>query len=171
MADTNTHRPRFFYGWVIVAGAFAMYMLNQAAFTWGFTVFVDPLSQEFGWSRTSITIAWALSLGWGLVVAPWIGRAYDRYGPRWITALGGLLGGLGWLLIPTVHSYWLFLVYFVLLVGTGINGAIGLSGTATIAQWLKVRRSLAMGIYFTGSGGAGILLIPGMSLLIGQYGW
>jgi MFS family permease len=70
-----------------------------------------------------------------------------------------------------VHSYWLFLVYFVLLVGTGINGAIGLSGTATIAQWLKVRRSLAMGIYFTGSGGAGILLIPGMSLLIGQYGW
>lgn len=171
MADTQPHRTRFFYGWVIVAGAFAMYMLNQAAFTWGFTVFVDPLSQEFGWSRTSITVAWALSLGWGLLVSPWVGQAYDRYGPRWITALGGLLGGLGWLLIPTVHSYWLFLVYFVLLVGTGINGAIGLSGTATIAQWFKVRRSLAMGIYFTGSGGAGILLIPSMSLLIERYGW
>lgn len=68
MAIRQPQKPGFYYGWVIVAGAWTMYMLNQAAFTWGFTVFVNPLAEEFGWSRTSITIAWALSLTWGLLL-------------------------------------------------------------------------------------------------------
>ncbi len=172
MEAQQARKPAPFYGWVIVAGAWIMYMLNQAAFTWGFTVFVHPLAEEFGWSRTSITVAWALSLSWGLLLGPWVGRCFDRYGPRPIMVAGGVIGGMGWLLIPTAHSYWSFLAYFVLLVGTGINGALGPSvGSAAIAQWFKVRRSLALGIYFTGSGGAGLMLIPIMSALIQAYGW
>lgn len=172
MAIRRPHRRGFYYGWVIVAGAWIMYMLNQAAFTWGFTVFVNPLAEEFGWSRTSITIAWALSLTWGLLLAPWFGRCFDRYGSRSLVVVGGLFGGLGWLLIPTAQSYWIFTAYFVLLVGTGINGALGPStGSAAIAQWFKVRRSLALGVYFTGSGGAGLVMIPIMSALTETYGW
>ena len=87
-------------------------------------------------------------------------------------AIGGALGGLGWLLIPTATNYWIFLAYLVLLVGTGVNGALGPSiGSAAIAQWFRVRRSLAMGIYFTGSGGAGLLMIPFMGALTQAYGW
>ena len=172
MTRRRPQKPGFYYGWVIVAGAWVMYMLNQAAFTWGFTVFVNPLAEEFGWSRTSITIAWALSLTWGLLLGPWFGRCFDRYGSRPLFVVGGLFGGLGWLLIPTVHSYWAFAAYFVLLVGTGINGALGPStGSAAIAQWFKIRRSLALGVYFTGSGGAGLVLIPIMSALTETYGW
>ena len=169
-AQPRSRRP--FYGWAIVAGAWAMYMLNQAAFTWGFTVFVNPLSEEYGWSRTSITVAWALSLSWGLLLGPWFGRWFDRYGPRSLVVLGGVLGGCGWLLIPTATSYWEFLACFVLLVGTGINGALGPTiGSAAIAQWFRMRRSLALGIYFTGSGGAGLILIPIMSALTQTHGW
>ncbi len=172
MAIRRSRKPGFYYGWVIVAGAWIMYMLNQAAFTWGFTVFVNPLAEEFGWSRTSITIAWALSLTWGLLLGPWFGRCFDRYGSRSLIVVGGLFGGLGWLLIPTAHSYWSFTAYFVLLVGTGINGALGPStGSAAIAQWFKIRRSFALGVYFTGSGGAGLILIPIMSALTETYGW
>jgi MFS family permease len=172
MAIRRPQQPGFYYGWVIVAGAWTMYMLNQAAFTWGFTVFVNPLAEEFGWSRTSITIAWALSLTWGLLLGPWFGRCFDRYGSRSLIVVGGLFGGLGWLLIPTAHSYWTFTAYFVLLVGTGINGALGPStGSAAIAQWFKIRRSLALGIYYTGSGGAGLVLIPIMSTLTETFGW
>jgi MFS family permease len=169
----HDRRPRrVFYGWAIVAGGWIMYMLNQAAFTWGFTVFVNPLAAEFGWSRTSITIAWTLSLSWGLLLGPWLGRWFDRHGSRSLVILGGVLGGAGWLLIPTATSYWTFLAAFVLLVGTGINGALGPSiGSAAIAQWFNVRRSLALGIYFTGSGGAGLLLIPAMSAITQAHGW
>jgi MFS family permease len=172
MARRRPQKPGFYYGWVVVAGAWITHMLSQAAFTWGFTVFVNPLAEEFGWSRTSITIAWALSLSWGLLLGPWFGRCFDRYGSRSLIVVGGLFGGLGWLLIPTAHSYWAFTAYFVLLVGTGINGALGPStGSAAIAQWFKIRRSLALGVYFTGAGGAGLVLIPIMSALTETYGW
>ena len=172
MEAPHASAPRMFYGWAVVGGAWIMYMLNQAAFTWGFTVFVNPLAAEFGWSRTSITVAWALSLSWGLLLGPWFGRWFDRYGPRPIFIVGGVLGGLGWLLVPLARNYWDFLAYLVLLVGTGINGAIGPSaGSAAIAQWFKLRRSLALGVYFTGSGGAGLILIPLMSALAEAYGW
>src|SRR6476620_5100870 len=158
MPIERRRKPGFYYGWVIVGGAWVMYMLNQAAFTWGFTVFVTPLADEFGWSRTSITTAWALSLTWGLLLGPLFGRCFDRYGSRSLVVVGGLSSGVGWLLIPTAHSYWVFAAYFVLLVGTGINGALGPStGSAAIAHWFKTRRSLALGVYFTGSGGAGVL--------------
>src|SRR5690606_7611564 len=144
---------RFSHGWLIVAGAWLMYMLNQAAFTWGFTLFVDPLAQRFGWTRTSITVAWALSLGWGLLLAPMFGRMQDRRGARPVMLIGGVLGGIGWMLIPVASNYAQFLACIVLLVGTGINGAIGPSaGSAAIAQWFRTRRSLALGIYYTGSG-------------------
>jgi MFS family permease len=163
---------RVFFGWVVVAGAWLMYSLNQAGFTWGFTVFVNPLAEAHGWSRTSITIAWALSLSWGLLLAPWFGRLQDRRGARPVMLFGGITGGLGWMLMPLCDSYWSFLACLVLLVGTGINGAIGPSaGSAAIAQWFKVRRSLALGIYYTGSGGAGLIFIPVMSLLAERYGW
>jgi MFS family permease len=172
MATRRAQGPGVYYGWAVVLGAWIMYMLNQAAFTWGFTVFVNPLAEEFGWSHTRITVAWALSLTWGLVLGPWFGKCLDRYGPRSLVIGGGLFGGVGWLLIPTSDTYWAFVAYFVLLVGTGINGALGPStGSAAIAQWFKVRRSLALGIYFTGSGGAGLLLIPLMSALTEAYGW
>ena len=82
MSRMHCARRRFFYGWTVAAGAWLSYMLNQAAFAWGFTVFVNPLAEEYGWSRTSITIAWVLSLSWGLLLGPWLGRVFDRYGAR-----------------------------------------------------------------------------------------
>jgi MFS family permease len=155
-----------FYGWIVVAVAWVLYALNLASFTWGFTVFVQPLGDEFGWSRTSITTAWACSLGWTLLLGPWFGRLFDAHGPRPQLIAGGITTGLGWMLMPLASEYWMFFLLFVFGVGT-----TGSPGASTIAQWFTKRRSLAMGIYQTSSGGAGILLIPVLSALVDSEGW
>ncbi|GEM_PF-4515909 len=164
-------RHKFFYGWVIVAASWILNMFNQAGFTWGFTQFVGPLQKQFGWSSTSITLAWTCSLGWALLIGPWTGRFFDRRGPRALVLWGGLMAGVGWMVIPFVRSYWLFFIFFVFFVGTGLNATLGTAGASTIAMWFKKRRSLAMGIYHASSGGAGLLLIPLVGFLVDKYGW
>ncbi len=160
-----------FYGWVIVMGAWVLNMFNQAGFTWGFTQFVGPLQKQHGWSSTSITLVWACSLGWALLIGPWTGRFFDRFGPKALVLSGGIMAGAGWIIIPFVKNYWLFFFVFVFFVGTGLNATIGAAGTSTIAMWFKKHRSLAMGIYHTSSGGAGLLLIPLVGILVDKYGW
>jgi len=160
-----------FYGWVVVAVAWMLSVINLAGFTWGFTIFVQPLAAEFGWSHTSITFAWAASLGWALLLGPWSGLMFDRYGPRPLLAVGGVTGGLGWLLIPYVSQYWVFFALFVFGVGTGLNGTLGTVGGSTIAQWFTKRRALAMGLSLTSSGGAGIVLLPVLNMVVDSHGW
>jgi len=99
---------RFYYGWIIVAGAWLMYMLNQAAFTWGFTVFVQPLGAEFGWSRTAIAFAWAMSLSWGLLLGPLFGACFDRYGTRAVMAIAESESpaGAAWSVTNVPRPWW-----------------------------------------------------------------
>src|SRR5690349_16758986 len=123
MTSASAKRP--FYGWIIVAAGWVLNMFNQGGFTWGFTQFVGPLQDQFGWSSTSITAAWACSLGWALMIGPWTGTFFDRYGPRALVLSGALMAGIGWILIPFVTNYWLFFILFVFLVGTGLNATIG----------------------------------------------
>lgn len=164
-------RPRVFYGWVIVGCAWILWLYNTMAFTWGFTVFVQPLDREFGWSRTAITLAWAATLSWSLLLGPFAGRLFDRIGPRFLTMIFGPVAGLGWMSIAFARSYWVFFMSFVFLVGTGLQ--LGLTATAqsVVAQWFRRRRSLAFGIALTASGFTGVTLVPLVSWLMTRYTW
>lgn len=164
-------RRRVFHGWIIVAAAWVLWLYNTMAFTWGFTVFVDPLDREFGWSRTAITLAWAATLSWSLLLGPWAGRLFDRVGPRPLTMIFGPLAGLGWIAISLVHSYPAFFLSFVFLVGTGLQLGLTAPAQSVVAQWFRRRRSLAMGIALTASGFTGVTLVPLISWLSARYTW
>ena len=159
---------RVFYGWAVVAVAWVLWLYNTMAFTWGFTVFVKPLDQEFGWSRTSITLAWAATLAWSLLLGPWAGRLFDRVGPRPLTVVFGPVAGLGWMAIALAHSYWAFLLAFVFLVGTGLQLGLTVNAQGVVAQWF---RRLAMGVFLTSSGATGVTLVPFISWLTAAYTW
>ena len=59
------------------------------------TVFVLPLTQEFGWSRTQISAATSLGAVLGAVAAPFTGHFTDRFGARVLLAAAGVMIGLG----------------------------------------------------------------------------
>ena len=71
-------KPRFFYGWIIVA-VVAAGMFTQQAETFNvLSVLVKPMSEEFGWSRTTFGGAMALGTLFGGVVALFLGPLMDR---------------------------------------------------------------------------------------------
>ncbi len=158
----------FFYGWWVVLACFFV-ALYVGGTTFGFTAFFEPITQEFGWSYTHVSIAFSIrGLEMGML-APIMGFLVDRFGSRRVVFSGVVITGFGLILITMTNSLVMFYAAFILL-------AIGASGcTSTVlmtaaAQWFRRNVGKAMGIVACGFGAGGIL-IPPIVWLIDLYQW
>ena len=163
------NKPRLFYGYILVAAAFGIQIVAWGMYN-AYGVFFNPLLDEFGWSRA--TISGALSLGQMLIGigAIFLGSLNDRFGPRILMMSCGILAGLGYFLMSQVNSIWQLYLFHGVIVG------IGLSGTdvvllSTTARWFIKRRGMMSGIVKMGTG-VGIMVVPLVAAwLISDYGW
>ena len=161
-------RP-FFYGYVIVAMCFLNLVLVGGLLA-GFSVFNVALLEAFRWSRAgTATIASVNGIAYS-VLAPVAGWAYDRLGPRIMMPLGCALVGLGLVLASRSDSLWQFYLCYGLLAGFGIGGIDFVGTTAVLSHWFRRRRATAIGFSAMGLG-VGIVIVPGVQILITVYGW
>ncbi len=97
-------RLPFFYGWVILPTAALALFVSGPGQTFAVSMFVDPLIDEFGWSRTSVSglyTAGSLSAAGAMLGVGWL---LDRFGARVMLAGVGLLMGVATLWMSTVSS-------------------------------------------------------------------
>lgn len=161
--------PKLEGGWLVVAASFAVMFAVWNPFA-GFGVFLPVLSREFGWSRGAISVAVSLNLLIGGAIAFGVGAASDRYGPRRVLALSGLLVGAGYLFASIIDALWqLYLLQGVLL-GVGMSGMY-LVPTATVSRWFSEQRGLALGIVLAGLNLAYATGGPLCAFLINTVGW
>jgi len=138
---------------------------------YSFSFYVNPLHEEFAWSRAGImaiiTIVY-LSIG---VASPLIGRLSSWYGEKNVIAVGASVLGLGFVLISTVRELWQFYLFAIFL-GIG-SAAIGVvPASAVISNWFQKRRGWAIGILGTGIGVGGFAVPPIVgAFLIPTFGW
>jgi len=161
--------PTFFYGYVVVAAAWAILMVVFGVH-YAFGVFLKPMLAEFGWGR-GITSG-AYSLSW-LIQGPsaiLMGRMNDRYGPRVVLSLCGILLTLGFLLTTRVSAGWHLYLSYGVLIGIATSGFY-VPITSTIAKWFIARRSTMTGIAVSGIGLGTFLLSPVANYLISAYDW
>lgn len=79
---------KIFYGWwIILVAVVGMFMGYGAIFNFTFGVFSASVSQEFDWSRSAVSLAYALSLVMYAAASPVIGRLADRVGARKVIVL------------------------------------------------------------------------------------
>jgi OFA family oxalate/formate antiporter-like MFS transporter len=156
------------YGWLIVATmTLVMTMVYGASFS--FSVFLKPLSEWFGWERASTSGAYAVSLWTSGLLAVLMGVLTDRYGPRIVLAIGGLLGGLGYLILSGTSALWqLYAGFAVIAVNTS---ATWTPITATVSRWFSDKRVLALGIATGGIGLGQMVMPPLVTYLIGGTDW
>lgn len=107
-----------FHGWfVIAAGAFiAMATIGSQT---SFGVFVIPMSEEFQWSRSTISIAIAMASLVGGIAQPVMGRIFDRLGGRRLFLTGLIVTGAATLILTFTSNIVFFIFVF------GIVGALG----------------------------------------------
>jgi len=101
----TTPDKRFYYGWVIVAIGFCTMLFVQGSFASSGVLFV-ALTQEYGWSRATISLPFSVALV-GYASLTWLsGRLFARYGPRRLFPLGARSLGLGLILSAQARTPW-----------------------------------------------------------------
>jgi len=174
VADTSelSEFNLLYYGWrVVLAACFGVMAGFGSLFVYTFTVFVKPLSLQFGWSREAVSGGFAIGAMTVGLVSPLLGRLIDRLGPRRIILPCMTVFGCGILSLAWLHSgIWQFYATcFVLgLVG---NGAAHLAFSRSISTWFEKRLGTALAFVMVGSG-LGAMILPVLSQsIVTRFGW
>jgi len=140
--------------------------LNEA-----FVVFVLPLSQSFGWDRAAVASIYSLSMLTNGLVAPVVGRLFDRSGPRRVYAVGLLLSGTALSIAPYAEQLWQFQLCLGLGVGAGTACLGNVPNAALLSRWFKARLTTAMSLLYSAFGIGILTMVPLAQLLNQDYGW
>jgi MFS family permease len=163
-------RPKFFYGYVILALCFAN-MIVMRGVNGAFGVYYLALLEEFSWSRSDGATVASANFFVYAIASPLVGLAFDRFGPRLLMPLGALLVGLGLVISSFASSLWELYFSYGIVTALG-QGALSFVGhNALISFWFVRRRATAIGIASMGQGVGALVMVPMTQLLIDQIGW
>jgi MFS family permease len=157
------------YGW-IVAIASGVILVAAQNIQYSFGVFLKPLINQFGWSRTAISGCVTIRSIIGGTMSPISGILIDRYGPKKLIFVGILIVGISYLWASHLSSLWEFYLTLGLLTGLG-TGSLLTPLIATTTRWFGSRSGLANGIVMSGFSMSQVILPPVVTYLILQYSW
>lgn len=164
-------QPKVFYGWWVLAVAFAGEMFAIGSTTYAFGLFVKPLSAEFGVDRATVNTGLMLFIVGMGVLAPLLGRLLDRHPVRVLMPIGALAMGAGLAGIAVAPSLAVMALCILLPVSAGAVLIGPLTANTLAARWFERRRGLALGIVAVGTSAGGALLVPLIGLTMERFGW
>ncbi|HXI38318.1 MAG TPA: MFS transporter [Burkholderiales bacterium] len=160
---------RLFYGWKMVGAATGLQFLQAGLMTQAFGGYVALLSEERGWSKTSLAGAAALQQMEVALLGPVLGWLLDRFGPRLFIRAGVVLFGLGLMALSRIDTLPAFYACFVLIaLGTGFCGFFPLN--VAIIHWFERSRARAMSSMSLGLAFGGIV-VPLVAWSLQTHGW
>jgi sugar phosphate permease len=170
MQPTEKTKKPIYFGWYVCAAAVFIGFVSVGARN-SFGVFVIPMSEEFGWSRLTVSIAAALGVFTNGLIQPFVGQLFDRTGGRNVILVGLLVLGVSTILLSlTFHI--LFLVFMFGFVASMAQGGPALSNTAALmARWFKRRRATAISINSAALSLGGLIMVPFSMYMLQATSW
>nr|WP_240687019.1 MFS transporter [Amycolatopsis suaedae] len=167
-APARTRRPH--RAWIVAVIAFVT-LIGAAGFRSVPGVLIDPLHQEFGWSRGTISAAVSINLILYGLISPFAAALMDRLGMRRVVVGALVLVAAGSGLTVFMTSSWQLLLSWGVLVGVG-TGSMAMTFVATVTgRWFVRHRGLVSGI-LTAAGATGqLIFLPLVASLATDYGW
>jgi len=164
--------PRIFYGWVMVSVAIVKGSFNVGSAVFATSIFVAPMQDDLGWSRTVIFGALAVRTIGGGLITPLVGPIGDHpWAPRVALPIGSVIFGVSFMLVKWADTP---LEYYL---SYGVLGAIGLALISNpilegvVLKWFVRRRASAI-TWMSIGGPTGPLIFPLLlAVLISAVGW
>jgi sugar phosphate permease len=159
----------FYYGWWVAIAAATIIMVASASPLYVFSALIDPLEEEFGWSRAAIGAGPSIAAVMVGLTTPVAGYLVDRVGAPRVLAAGVLLVGGGNLVLSQIQGIWQFYI-FVAILAVGMGLAELPVCAVAVAHWFVKRRGRALGVMSAGAGASG-LMVALAAFLIAPLGW
>jgi len=149
----------------LLIGIVCMAMIANLQYGW--TLFVNPLDAKYHWGRAAIQVAFSIFVLTETWLVPIEGYLVDRFGPRPVVLVGGILVGIAW--VMNAYADTLTLLYIAAAIGGIGAGAVYGTCVGNALKWFPDRRGLAAGLTAAGFGmGSALTIIPIQAIIKGQ---
>ncbi|WP_408646344.1 MFS transporter [Streptomyces jeddahensis] len=166
----RTRRLVVHRAWFVAAVTFVT-IIGAAAFRSLPGLLIDPLHQEFDWSRGTIGLAVSVNLALYGLTAPFAAALMDRFGIRRVVAVALTVIALGSGMTVWMTAPWQLLLCWGVLVGLG-SGSMALAFAATVTnRWFTERRGLVTGILTAASASGQLIFLPLLSWIVEEHDW
>ena len=160
---------KLFYGWVVVGAGIVITCVGLGAM-FSLSVFLQPMSEAMGWSRTDISTAALLNyLCMGVASFVW-GALSDRFGTRAVVLSGGVLLGLGIVGASQAATLGQFQLLFGVVIGVAA-GSFYAPLTSITTNWFTQHRTLAVALVSSGMSVGSMTVAPFARWMITTYDW
>ncbi|HZZ91578.1 MAG TPA: oxalate/formate MFS antiporter [Usitatibacter sp.] len=134
-------------------------MAMIANLQYGWTLFVNPIDAKYHWGRAAIQVAFTTFVLCETWLVPIEGWLVDRFGPRPVVLVGGILVGVAW--VMNAYATSLMMLYVAAAIGGVGAGAVYGTCVGNALKWFPDRRGLAAGLTAAGFGmGSALTIIP-----------
>ncbi|WP_405735507.1 MFS transporter [Streptomyces sp. NBC_00028] len=166
----RSRRMSLHRAWFVAAVTFVT-IIGAAAFRSLPGLLIDPLHQDFGWSRGTISAAVSINLALYGLTAPFAAALMDRFGIRRVVAVALTVIAVGSGLTVWMTAAWQLMLCWGLLVGLG-SGSMALAFAATVTnRWFTERRGLVTGILTAASASGQLIFLPVLSWMVERHDW
>lgn len=168
----STEQSIDYPGWrIVIAASGCVFFSFASLLVYTFSVFLKPISEQFHWSRQSVSLSFGLAAMCVAASSPFLGALLDRFPARRIllpcfAIFGAAFASLSLLTNHLAHLYAIFIV-----LGIVGNGTAHLAYSRAISTWFSARRGTAFAVLLSGGALGAMVLPPITQFLIGWLGW
>jgi MFS transporter, OFA family, oxalate/formate antiporter len=152
--------------WLMIPLGMSLLLCLGSVYSW--SVFRKPLEGELSISATESLLPYTVALVFYAMMMPIAGFYITRIGTRVVTAIGGIIVGLGYILSSFANNIIAMTLTYGLIAGTGVGIAYGVP-MAVVARWFPDKKGLAVGLTIIGFGLSPLITAPLAKSLIDAY--
>ena len=153
--------------WVFVVLGIIVNMCLGAVYA--YSVFKKPLEELFKVGSTQSNLPFMIFIAVFALFTFFAGRFIDKYGPRKVMIIGGIVVGIGWILTQFASSIGMVILTYGVIAGAGVGLVYG-GPVAVSTRWFHDKKGLAVGLSLLGFGMSAFVTAPVAKFCIGAYG-
>jgi len=169
MSDRWEKRLPFYYGWVIFAITFFIYMFMYGL-RYSVGIFFEPIRNEFGWTNAMTASGVTIFFWVYAFAAPLVGQLARKIGVRKTVLLGGFLLGGGGVILSRITALWQLYLAWGVIAAVG-SAALYIVPTMVLSKFFHKKRGSTVGWSSVGVSAGQALIIPWIARIIPDWGW